>query len=404
MFVAQREVVCGTTWWDDARPAATGIWLPPTRPADHPLAGGSRGEADGARMERTKLVFAHACALPTCTLGLGSVRVCLGGDPLIGVGFPSRWLSLSLLRSGAASKCVPGCTLFPVTPLSAFEALLISTPLFINAGCECNAYGRLLWMCTQEGVERGGRGGITTGSTRGAHNPPPLFPSLALGGSGARRATMQHGGEHERRTQSLLSPSFPHPRCTEGVERRGRQGSTASSTRGAHNPPSLLPSPSLGARREEGEEAAPQAAREARTTPFSPSFPVPRCTREGVERGGRGGFYPVLQQGTVGAEVLGGARWGMEQQLPPATTATSNYCFQKGCAAWRIGELVGTAAAWEARQQRPHLLGRAEGGGLEHGRGWSYDCHQQPLLSEGKRSMADWRAGGAAGAWKVRQH
>ncbi|CAI7864930.1 unnamed protein product, partial [Closterium sp. NIES-53] len=24
-------------WWDDARPAATGVWLPPTRPADHPL-------------------------------------------------------------------------------------------------------------------------------------------------------------------------------------------------------------------------------------------------------------------------------------------------------------------------------------------------------------------------------
>ncbi|CAI5957909.1 unnamed protein product [Closterium sp. NIES-65] len=36
--------------WDDARPAGSGMWVPPTRPADHPLAGGTRGEADGARM------------------------------------------------------------------------------------------------------------------------------------------------------------------------------------------------------------------------------------------------------------------------------------------------------------------------------------------------------------------
>ncbi|CAI5492272.1 unnamed protein product [Closterium sp. Naga37s-1] len=27
----------GRARWDDARPAATGVWLPPTRPADHPL-------------------------------------------------------------------------------------------------------------------------------------------------------------------------------------------------------------------------------------------------------------------------------------------------------------------------------------------------------------------------------
>ncbi|CAI5956385.1 unnamed protein product [Closterium sp. NIES-64] len=42
----------GRAWWDDARPAATGVWLPPTRPAGHPLKArrtlGARSEEGGA--------------------------------------------------------------------------------------------------------------------------------------------------------------------------------------------------------------------------------------------------------------------------------------------------------------------------------------------------------------------
>ncbi|CAI5956046.1 unnamed protein product [Closterium sp. NIES-64] len=35
--------------WDDARPAVTGVWLPPTRPADHALAGKAARRARGQR-------------------------------------------------------------------------------------------------------------------------------------------------------------------------------------------------------------------------------------------------------------------------------------------------------------------------------------------------------------------
>ncbi|CAI5516676.1 unnamed protein product [Closterium sp. Naga37s-1] len=82
--------------------------------------------------------------------------------------------------------------------------------------------------------------------------------------------------------------------------------------------------------------------------PFSfPSLITVTLSEEGEEAS-----VPFCkQQGTVGAEELGDG----------ATAATCNYCFQKGCAAWRMGELVGTAAAREARQQQPHLLGRADG-------------------------------------------
>ncbi|CAI5950873.1 unnamed protein product [Closterium sp. NIES-64] len=42
----------GRVWRDDARPAATGVWLPPTRPADHPLKArrtlGARSKEGGA--------------------------------------------------------------------------------------------------------------------------------------------------------------------------------------------------------------------------------------------------------------------------------------------------------------------------------------------------------------------
>ncbi|CAI5510148.1 unnamed protein product [Closterium sp. Naga37s-1] len=42
----------GRAWWDDARPAATGVWLTPTRPADHPLKArrtlGERSKEGGA--------------------------------------------------------------------------------------------------------------------------------------------------------------------------------------------------------------------------------------------------------------------------------------------------------------------------------------------------------------------
>ncbi|CAI5957897.1 unnamed protein product [Closterium sp. NIES-65] len=54
--------------WDDARPAGSSMWVPPTRPADHPLAGGTRGEADGAGMERAKLVVPLR-VLPPAPLG-----------------------------------------------------------------------------------------------------------------------------------------------------------------------------------------------------------------------------------------------------------------------------------------------------------------------------------------------
>ncbi|CAI6003430.1 unnamed protein product [Closterium sp. NIES-65] len=45
--------------WDDARPAVTGVWLPPTRPADHALAGkfrlrGGRGASAGQQEASTR--------------------------------------------------------------------------------------------------------------------------------------------------------------------------------------------------------------------------------------------------------------------------------------------------------------------------------------------------------------
>ncbi|CAI5952092.1 unnamed protein product, partial [Closterium sp. NIES-64] len=89
------------TRWDDARPAATGVWLPlpvaaSTRPADHPV-----------------------CEEAVLLVEAGSIMLSRGAYPI------------------------------PGNSSSVSDALLISTPLFVNVGRECNAHGRLLCMRVQ---------------------------------------------------------------------------------------------------------------------------------------------------------------------------------------------------------------------------------------------------------------
>ncbi|CAI6009111.1 unnamed protein product [Closterium sp. NIES-65] len=207
-------------WWDDARPAVTSVWLPPTRPADHALEGKPR------RRRCDESSFSHVCwllplrpwvrAFTWGEEGEGAARRGSKRTSLLNPRLPSlQGLTWGEEGEGAA-RAHQGASLWLTPPLP-----------FPSAW-------RAAWR------QHGGRWGSARAS-RGVPlvNPPPSIPFSMAGVETTRRAARTEvdswgeEGEGAARGSKRLLSNLPLPfpsawrvarRSTRGAAQRAAQG------------------------------------------------------------------------------------------------------------------------------------------------------------------------------------
>ncbi|CAI5956006.1 unnamed protein product [Closterium sp. NIES-64] len=228
--------------WDDARPAFTGVWLPPTRPADHALGG------KPLRQRCDEASFSHVCwLLPLRPWGEAEER---DGE--------TDGLAEAITRRGAVEWRVsamqrrgPEGLVRAFTwrargqrgeaAVEAFSAK--SPPSFLQGFTGAARRG-----------SSGGRGGTAVEAL--SAKSPPSFLQGFTGGSAV--------GQQWRR--SLLNPRFPSFRAS-----RGQRGGAAVEAFSAKSPPSFLQG-FTGAARRGSSGGRGGAAVEAFSAKSPPSF------------------------------------------------------------------------------------------------------------------------------------
>ncbi|CAI5941170.1 unnamed protein product, partial [Closterium sp. NIES-65] len=173
-------------WWDDARPAVTSVWLPPTRPADHALEGKPR------RRRCDESSFSHVCwLLPLRPWGRGGSAAGSKRTSLLNPRLPSlqglTWGEGGRGAARAASRGVPLVYPPPSIPFSMAGSVETTRRLPL----------------TEEGDGAGAR------ASRGVPlvNPPPSIPFSMAGVETTRRAARTEVDSWARRARGAARGS-----------------------------------------------------------------------------------------------------------------------------------------------------------------------------------------------------